>query len=72
MFISLGTISSMNFYYYNGSVFVNYASFGFVFHAVVELVCDENETVGKFEVTNEDLFLYTFRLTSRCACPGKC
>ena len=72
MFISLGTISSTNFYYYNGSVFVNYASLGFVFHAVVELVCDENETVGKFEVTNEDLFLYTFRLTSRCACPGKC
>ena len=74
-FISLGMINTTTFYYYNGSVFVNYTAptdYGHVFYAVVKLVCDENEAVGKFKVTYEGLFLYSFRLTSRCACPGKC
>ena len=71
-FINLGMIYTANFNYHNGSVFVNYAGLGLVHFAAVELVCDENEIEGKFEVTYESLALVSFRLTSRCACPGKC
>ena len=74
-FINLGMMNTSNFYYYNGSVFVNYtapASFERVCYVVVELVCDENEIDGKFEITYEGFYFFTFRLTSRCACPGKC
>ena len=74
-FVNLGMIDTASFYYHNSSVFVNYTAtmdYSVVYRAVVELVCDENEIVGKFETTSEGVISYSFQLTSKCACPGKC
>lgn len=39
----------------------------------VRLICDENETAGKFVFVGEPRMLYyQFNFTSMCACPGKC
>ena len=74
-FVNLGMINTTEFSYHNGSVTVKYtapADFGRVIYTDVELVCDENETVGKFETTYQGYWSYSFKLTSRCACPGRC
>lgn len=46
--------------------------FNCVIYTDVELVCDENETVGKFETTYQGYTSFSFKFTSRCACPGRC
>lgn len=74
-FLNIGMINTTVFTYNNGSLHVKYtapADFGRVYYTDVELVCDENETLGKFETTYQGMISYSFRLTSRCACPGKC
>ncbi|XP_065887796.1 cation-independent mannose-6-phosphate receptor-like [Dysidea avara] len=41
--------------------------------ALVELVCDKEEVLGRFEyVVEYPLRTYNFRLYTQCACPGRC
>jgi len=75
----LGNLESVEFLYIsNNTVGACYKSkyedtFGYSRTSVVELVCDETEVEGKFEYVGEPIErFYTFRLYTRCACPGKC
>ncbi|XP_065887873.1 uncharacterized protein [Dysidea avara] len=75
----LGNVESVKFLYLDeGTVGAYYESkfndrFGYNRTSVVELICDETEVEGKFEYVGEPAQrIYTFKLYTRCACPGKC
>ncbi|XP_065890823.1 uncharacterized protein [Dysidea avara] len=73
---NLGTIDSAEFVYGNGSVIVVYKSGGSKYESrtsEVQLVCDADEKLGRFEFVDENpTRFYHFKLYTECACPGKC
>ena len=61
-----GYVNNVLFAYYYSNSSVNRTS-------EVRLICDQNETTGKFVFIDEPKMLYyRFNFTSMCACPGKC
>ena len=70
----LGAVGSANFVYVKDDLFVYYYSKSAVNRtSEVRLICDENETHGKFVYLAEPkIYYYQFNFTSMCACPGKC
>ena len=74
----LGNIDTTEFEYQNNSVVVIYKSQAKNIDDVnrtseVELVCDENEVLERFEFIGEPITAhYRFKLYTQCACPGRC
>ena len=70
----LGAVGSANFAYVKDDLFVYYYSKSTVNRtSEVKLICDQNETHGKFEyIAEPKMYYYQFNFTSMCACPGKC
>jgi len=74
----LGNPVTVKFVYRYPTVFALYKSrynddHGYNRSSEVELVCDENEVIGKFEFVAEPIERhYQFKLYTQCACPGKC
>ena len=70
----LGEVGSAAFAYVKDDLFVYYYSKSTINRtSEVKLICDENETHGKFEYIAEPrMYYYQFTFTSMCACPGKC
>ena len=78
-FYNLGNLHTAEFEYQNNSVVVIYKSGvnNLDWHnrtSEIELVCDENEILGRFEYVGEPIIgqYYRFKLYTQCACPGKC
>ena len=77
-FFDLGNLHTAEFEYQNNSVVVVYKSGtqnpdGSNRTSEVELVCDENEILGRFEYVGEPIIRhFRFKLYTQCACPGKC
>ena len=69
-------LDGVQFEYINGSLFAAYHNVpspdGLLRSTYIELICDES-IYGRFELVGEDSWLlYTFKLYSLRACPGKC
>ena len=77
-FYDLGNLNTAKFEYQNNSVIVVYKSTSQNYDGInrtseVELICDENEVLGRFEYVGEPVLAhYKFKLYTQCACPGKC
>ena len=77
-FYDLGNLNTAEFEYQNNSVIVVYKSESQNYDGInrtseVELICDENEVLGRFEYVGEPVQAhYKFKLYTQCACPGKC
>ena len=77
-FYDLGNLYTAEFEYQNNAVVVVYKSRSHIPDgrnrtSEVELVCDENEILGRFEFVGEPILrYYRFKLYTQCACPGKC
>ncbi|XP_065888038.1 uncharacterized protein [Dysidea avara] len=71
---ALGAHTSVSFAYVNNMLIAYYYSKSTNNRtSEVRLICDENETHGKFVYVDEPKSLYyQFNFTSMCACPGKC
>jgi len=73
----VGKFETLEFRYINNALFAsyNYSSSKQYYNrtALVQLVCDTEEILGRFEFVEEyPLRMYNFRLYTQCACPGKC
>ena len=74
----LGNLNNVEFKVVDNSVVAVYKSrfpdkYGQNRSSEVELVCDEDEVIGKFEYIGEPIERnYKFKLYTQCACPGKC
>ena len=70
----LGEVGSATFAYVKDDLYVYYYSKSTINRtSEVKLICDQNETNGKFMYIAEPrTYYYQFNFTSMCACPGKC
>ena len=73
----VGKFETLEFMYINDALFAayNYSSSKQYYNrsALVELVCDQEEILGRFEYVIEfPPRIYNFRLYTQCACPGRC